>query len=180
MAKSKSSEKVLCSCGCKGHISQWTQTRHLQGNGPTLALAEMFETQNYFGATHSNPPRTVCLDEDVHPSKRRRIAVVDPMPSLTPPPPQPVPDLDPLLPPGTSAIDSDEILAGRWAGCGGVDADDDIEFEGDFIPQLMEVSDDEDEGSEVGSDDEWDNEIGEDLLEVLETNVELDNCGAGT
>ena len=56
------------------------------------------------------------------------------------------------------------------------DSDDGVEFEGHPIPQLVEVSDNQGEESE---DDQWDDGATEDLLDVLETNVELDASGAG-
>ena len=77
----------------------------------------------------------------------------------------------------TLIIEPDEVLANRWMGRdNGGDSDDDVEFEGHPIPQLVEVSDDQGEESE---DDQWDDEATEDLLDVLETNVELDASGAG-
>ena len=81
--------------------------------------------------------------------------------------------------PITSAISSNEILAGRWTGHEDVDELDNVDFEGHPIPQLMEISDDEDEESELSSDDRWDDGVAEDLLDILETNVELDACDAG-
>ena len=69
----------------------------------------------------------------------------------------------------------------RWTGCNDIsDSDDGIEFEGHPIPQLVEISDDQDEESEPDLEDQWADGAVEDLLEVLETSVELDNSGAGT
>jgi len=61
------------------------------------------------------------------------------------------------------------------------DSDEDMEFEGHCIPQHVEISDDEGEESEsdLDSEDQWDDEAVEDLLNVLETNVELDTSGVG-
>ena len=79
--------------------------------------------------------------------------------------------------PNTSAIDTDDILASRWMGHNDIgDPDNDVDFEGHPVPQLVEVSGDEDEDSEF---DLEDHEVAEDLLEVLETNVELDASEAG-
>lgn len=203
MPKSKSSEQVLCSCGCNTRVSRRTRTRHLQGNGPTLALAEMFETRNYFGTTHASN----FGDGHTRPSKRRRIMTMDPGPplmttdpgpplvttdpgpslvitdpglSLVHPAPQSTPSLDVPPPLDTPTINPDEILASRWMGRDDIgDLDDDIEFEGHSIPQLAEVSDDEDEDSELDSEDQWDDGVAEDLLEILQTNVELDASDAG-
>ena len=83
----------------------------------------------------------------------------------------------PLLLPETLAINPDEILAGRWVGQNGVEDPDDLDFEGHPIPQPVEISDDEE--SELSSDEWWSSGTAEDLLEVLETNVELDACRAG-
>ena len=78
------------------------------------------------------------------------------------------------------AIDLDEVLSTRWTGHDRIgDLDDNPDSEAHLIPPLIEVSDDEDGESELGSDDLWDDQDTEDLLDVLETNVELDACRSG-
>ena len=177
MATSRSSETVLCSCGCGEHVSRRTQTRHLQGKGPTLALAEMFERRSYFGTGHMDDSGIDGLGGDVRPPKRRRVATPDPRPPPIQSPTQPAPNLDAPSMPNASAIDTDDILASRWMGRNDIgDPDNDVDFEGHPVPQLVEVSGDEDEDSEF---DLEDHEVAEDLLEVLETNVELDASEAG-
>jgi hypothetical protein len=119
-----------------------------------LALAEMFETQNYFGMTHTNHSRVNDLDGDTRPSKWRRIATPDPGLSLVQPPPQTGPNFDDPLSSDTSAINTNEVLTNHWVGHdNGGDSDDDIDFEGHPIPQLVEVSDNEDEESELDLED---------------------------
>jgi hypothetical protein len=131
----------------------------------------MFETRSYFGTTHANRSGINDLDGDTRPSKRCRIATPDPGPPLIQPPPQTGPNFDGPSPSDTSAINPDEVLTGRWIGHdNGGGSDDDIDFEGHPIPQLIEVSENEDEDEELDL---------EDLLGVLETNVELDACDAG-
>ena len=173
MKKSKSSQKILCSCGCCAQVTRRTQTRHLQGNGPTLALAEMFETRNYFATEGTNNARVGRLGGDVHPPKRRRIAPPEPGPPLS--------DTSPQVMPDTPAVSPDEVLSNWWTGHDHIgNPDDDCDFVGHSIPQLMEISDDEDFESELESDDGlWDNQDTEELLEILETNVELDACHTG-
>ena len=79
--------------------------------------------------------------------------------------------------PNASAINTDDVLASRWMGRNDIgDPDNDVDFEGHPVPQLVEVSSDEDEDLEF---DLEDHEVAEDLLEVLETNVELDASEAG-
>jgi hypothetical protein len=135
--------------------------------------------RNYFGTTYTNGSGVSGSDRDTRPSKRRRITTPDPG-SLAQPPPQPTPDLDGPLPPSILSINPDEILTGRWKGHdNGGDSGDDIDFEGQPIPQLVEVSDDDDEGSEPDLENWWGEGVAEDLLEVLEMNVELDACDAG-
>ena len=180
MSKSKSSKQVLCSCGCTMYVSRRTQTRHLQGKGPTLALAGVFETRSYFGTTPTNGPGAGHLDGEARPSKRRRIATLDPGPPPSQPSPQPTPDPDGSLLLDVPPIIPDELLARRWTGHrDSGDSDDNISFEGHRIPELTEISGSEREGSDLDSEDQWDDEVSEDLLEVLETNIELDVCGAG-
>ena len=117
------------------------------------------------------------LGGDVRPPKWRRVATPDPRPPPIQSPTQPAPDLDAPSMPNTSAIDTDDILASRWMGRNDIgDPDNDVDFEGHPVPQLVEVSGDEDEDSEF---DLEDHEVAEDLLEVLETNVELDASEAG-
>lgn len=180
MAKSKYSRKVLCSCGCAAYVSRRTRTRHLQGNGPTLALAEMFETQDYFGTTNRNDTGVIGSGEDTRPLKRRRIITPDPESSLAHQPTPPTPDLNAHSPPVASIINLDEVLASRWIGHNDVNnLDDDFNPEGHHVSRPGEVSNDESEESEISSDGWWDEGIEEDLLEALETNVELDACSAG-
>ena len=138
----------------------------------------MFEARNYFGTVKVNGAGAAGSSGDTRPSKRRRIVTPDPGPPLTHPPPPLVSDPGVPPPPDTSAIDPDKVLAGRWTGCNSVtDLDEDFDFEGHPIPQPMEISDEEE--SEFDSDEWWDDGIAEDLLEVLETNIELDACRAG-
>lgn len=140
----------------------------------------MFETQNYFGTAPANRSGIDGSDEDTRPSKRRRITTPDPGPPPVHPSPHPTPDLEAPSLLGASTIDPDEVLASRWAGHNNVDdSEDDVDFDGHPIPQLMEISDDEDEESESDLEDWWDDAVAEDLLEVLETNIELDTCNAG-
>jgi len=145
-----------------------------------LALAEMFKTHDYFGSTSTNNSRASHSGGDTHPSKRRRLATPDPGPPLQDPPPQPTPDLNIGSPRESLIINPGEVLANRWTGHDNIsDSDDDVEFEGYTIPQLVGVSDDEGEESESDLEDQWDDGTFEDLLEVLETNVELDTSSAG-
>ena len=160
MATSRSSETVLCSCGCSKHVSQQTQTQHLQGKGPTLTLAEMFERRSYFGTGHMDDSGIDGLGGDVCPLKQCRIAMPDPRPPPIQSPTQPAPDLDAPSMLNTSAINMDDILASRWMGCNDIgDPDNDVDFEGHPVPQLVEVSGDEDEDSEF---DLEDHEVAED------------------
>ena len=77
-------------------------------------------------------------------------------------------------------VNPDQILSNWWTGCDRVgNVEDDCGFEGHSIPQLMEISNGEDCESELGSDDGWGNQDTQDLLEILETNVELDACHSG-
>jgi len=182
MPKSKSSEKVLCSCGCGTRVSRRTQTRHLQGNGPTLALAEVFETRDYFGTTYANSSGVGHSVGEVHPPKRCRIATPDPRSPLAQPSPRPTSNLNGPSRSDTPAINPDDVLAGRWTGhSDGDDSEDGIGFEGHPIPELVEVSGDEGaEESELDSEDQWDDGVvEEDPPGVLEMNVELDACDAG-
>ena len=145
-----------------------------------MALAEMFETQNYFGTVHTSGSGVGGSGGGTRPSKRRRIATPDPEPPLACPSPHPTPDPEVPSLPGASTINPDEALASHWTGYNNVgDSDDDLDFEGHPIPHLMEISDDEDEESEFDLEDWWDDRVAEDLLEVLEMNVELDACNAG-
>ena len=142
-----------------------------------MALAEMFERRSYFGTGHMDDSGIDGLGGDVRPPKRRRVATPDPRPPPIQSPTQPAPNLDAPSMPNTSAIDTDDILASRWMGRNDIgDPDNDVDFEGHPVPQLVEVSGDEDEDSEF---DLEDHEVAEDLLEVLETNVELDASEAG-
>ena len=169
MKKSKSSQKILCSCGCRTHVTRRTQTRHLQGNGPTLALAEMFETQNYFGTAGTSDTRAGHFSGDTRSSKRHRITSPESGPSLS--------HLSPPVVPEIPAVNPDEVLTNRWTGHDHIgDLCDDYSFEGHLIPPLMEISDNEDSESELGSDNLWNDQDTEDLLEIFETNVELDAC----
>ena len=134
----------------------------------------MFETQNYFGTVGISNTRARYLGGETRPSKRRRVA---------PTPPEPGPSLSDTSPPAmpeTPAVDPDEVLSNLWTGCDRIgNVENDCDFEGHSIPQLMEISDDEDCESELGSDDGWSDQDTEDLLEILETNVELDICCSG-
>jgi hypothetical protein len=140
----------------------------------------MFETWEYSGTAYTNDSGVNSLDGNTCQLKWCQIATPDPEPSLVYPPSQLTPDLDAPPPPDASTINPDEILASRWTGHDDVgDSDDDVDFEGHLIPQLMEVSDDEDGESELDLDSLWGDEVAEDLLGVLETNIELDACDAG-
>ena len=47
-AKSRSTDRVLCACGCRDVMTRRTQTRHLQGHGPLMAVADVLKTRAYF------------------------------------------------------------------------------------------------------------------------------------
>ena len=142
-----------------------------------MALAEMFERRSYFGTGHMDDSGIDGLGGDVRPPKRHRVATPDPRPPPIQSPTQPAPDLDAPSMPNASAINTDDVLASRWMGRNDIgDPDNDVDFEGHPVSQLVEVSGDEDEDSEF---DLEDHEVAEDLLEVLETNVELDASEAG-
>lgn len=185
MAKSKSSERILCFCGCKTYVSRRTQTRHLQGKGPTLALAEMFETQTYFGMHtkgHGIDDFNDPDEADARPPKRPQIEAKNHGPSLTHPPLHLDLNLHALPQLPNLAINPDDVLASRWAQGldSGYTGDSEDEITDDFDgPQLMEVSDDEEEGFESDLEDWWDDKNLDDVFQVLETDIELDACGAG-
>ena len=142
-----------------------------------MTLAEMFERRSYFGTGHMDDSGIDGLGGDVHPLKQCRVAMPDPRPPPIQSPTQPAPNLDAPSMLNASAIDTDDILASCWMGRNDIgDPDNDVDFEGHPVPQLVEVSGDEDEDLEF---DLEDHEVAEDLLEVLETNVELNASEAG-
>ena len=79
-AKTASTDRVLCACGCGKNLSRRQQTRHLQACGPVMAVAKIIETRAYF---HE---RDTESSESSRPRKFRRLRT----PMLT--------DDSPLLP----------------------------------------------------------------------------------
>jgi len=71
-AKTSSSDRVVCSCGCGEVLSRRTQTRHLQGCGPTTAVAGIIEARAYFRKRSIEDP------ESPRPRKRQRHQVSGP------------------------------------------------------------------------------------------------------
>ena len=139
----------------------------------------MFEIRNYFRTAGENGIGVASSSGDTRPSKRQRIteSTPDPGPPLAYPSPPLTSGPNVPLPLETLAIDPDEVLAGRWVGQNSVEDPDVLDFEGHPIPRPVEISDDDE--SEFSSDESWNDGTAEDLLEVLETNVELDACRAG-
>jgi len=86
-AKTSSTDKILCSCGCGDVVSRRTQTRHLQAHGPLMAVAGVVETRTYF---HK---RDADGSESPQPRKRQRVTslVMEPAFPVTPAQQEPSP-----------------------------------------------------------------------------------------
>ena len=122
----KSSDKVFCSCGCDSYVAEKTQQRHLQGKGPTMAVAAVIETRAYFGNK-----RSAETPEPSPPQKRQRVTVNTPEPHSLPqqweyhtpppgdilPPPSPVAAVTtPPSDPATSKVACTAALSAPWSG----------------------------------------------------------------
>ena len=72
-AKTTSSDKVRCICGCGEVLSRRQQTHHLQGNGLVTAVAGVLESRAYFRKESTE------RSESPPPQKRRRFQTPKPV-----------------------------------------------------------------------------------------------------
>ena len=180
-AKSHSTNKVLCACGCSDVVMRRTQTHHLQGHGPLMAVAGVLKTRAYF-QKHS-------LDDTESSQLRKRQKVAAPALEFWPPSQQDnKPPTSPPNPTPASATDptSDAAriaLSVPWTGPTDFRYDDDEAFEDlneaslDEIEIEPAVSTPEPEGSDAGSDEDSDasesdpSEAG--VSGMFDTNIDL-------
>ena len=73
--KTTSPNKVHCTCGCGRILSRRQQSRHLQGNGPVMAVAGVLESRAYFREESAE----CSSSESPPPQKRRRIQTPEPV-----------------------------------------------------------------------------------------------------
>lgn len=105
-AKTSSTDRVLCSCGCGDTVTRRTQTRHLQGHGPLMAVAGVLKTRAYFrkhGSDDSESPPFKKRQRVVAPTLEFQLPLTptqrEPSPPCqrysepTTPPPNPTPAL---------------------------------------------------------------------------------------
>lgn len=167
-AKTSSTDRVICSCGCGDTVTRRTQSRHLQGHGPLMAVAGVLKTRAYFhkrGSDNSESPR---------PRKRQR--VITPTSELWPPSAPTQQELSPLCqqdsepttpppnPTPASSIDPASNVAHialslPWMGPADFRYNDDEDFEGsnevnhDGTQLKSTDSTPEPEGPDMGSDE---------------------------
>ena len=197
-AKTSSSDKVVCACGCGKVLSRRTQTRHLQACGPVMAVAEVIETRAYFGKRGAEGP------ESPQPQKRQRLRnseldnrnlLPTPTPEAsgyTPPqavaPPNPLPSPTPApSPPSKNLVVSQaahEALSAPWTGPADFRYGDDKVFEdsndtnGETALPVLIAGPTESEGSDTDSEGD-DDGIGssrtnvEDIPDIFEADADL-------
>ena len=197
-AKTNSSDKVLCGCGCGNILSRRQQTRHLQARGPVMVVAEVIETRAYFHEQDTESP------EPPRPCKRQRLQTPIPEDNLPQPPAQQEQSYTPpdvaqqvlFLSPTTSPAPlprnlvvsraANEVLSAPWMGPGALRRDDDDIFEdsndiGDKVAQPLSIpSPMESESSDMDSDTDIDDDgIGSSrsdtggIPNIFETNADL-------
>lgn len=192
-AKTNSSDRVHCACGCGAVLSRRQQTRHLQARGPVMAVAGVIETRAYFHKQDMENP------DSVQPRKRRKLRIPTPegdppqQPTeratapvdITPQDPSPSPTTTPLTS-GDQNISraAHAALSAPWSGlantCGGdndiLEVSNDVDFR---VPQPAPVSDstelsssDTDLDSDVDCDGASGPDVGE-VPDIFETNADL-------
>ena len=190
-AKTNSSDRVVCSCGCNNTVSRRTQTRHLRGDGPVMAVAEILETRAYFHKPERESPGSP-------PPKRPRLQT--PVPEDTQPQGPLPPDIclpDPSPSPTPASSSKDPAISGAvrnalsapWTGPGDFRYNDEDSFDSsdidDELAQPVPIvgptePDSSDTDSEADLDADMDNDgFGsgrpdtEDSPDVFETDVNL-------
>lgn len=181
-AKTNSTDRVRCACGCGNVLSRRQQTRHLQARGPVMAVAGVIETRAYF---HKRDPESPEL---VQPRKRQKLqtptpegdSAQQPMEQVTPQ--DYSPSATPALPrnPDISRV-AYMALSTPWSGLADFRGGDDDIFEDsndiDYeAPQPTPVSDptelessDTDSDLDVGASESDRGEV----PDIFETNADL-------
>ena len=181
-AKTNSTDRVRCACGCGNVLSRRQQTRHLQARGPVMAVAGVIETRAYFLKQD-----TESL-ELVQPRKRQKLQTPTPEGDL---PQQPMeqaasqdsaPSTTPVLPRNLDISRAARMaLSTPWSGPvdfhGG--DDDTLEVSNDInyeAPQPTPISDptelessDTDSDLDVGASES----DGGEVPDIFETNADL-------
>ena len=190
-AKETPSSTVRCSCGCGDNVSKRTQTRHLQGRGPVMAVAGVIEAKAYFRKRGAEAP------ESLSPQKRQRVAISTPesclpqtlsqeqcLPDSAPPAPSPALPVDPV----TSKA-ARTALSTPWTGPAGFCYGDDEVFEGsnDIANDTVRLdpiiedtcaeseSSDTDSGTDIDDDESSGSDM-EGVPDIFETNADLNEA----
>ena len=197
----KSTDKVLCACGCGDTLTRRQQTRHLQAHGPLMAVAGVIRTRAYF--------RTQDVDGSESPQPRKRQRVTTPtlefLPPLTParergPTPlfENIPPTPSLVPapalPRDSAISEAACtgLSVPWAGTACFRYDDsevfedsnDVNYKGVQFEPISDTAESESSStdtdlssdSDLNNDSESDGSETGEVPDVFDTNADL-NAG---
>ena len=194
-AKTASTDRVLCACGCGKTLSRCQQTRHLQACGPVMAVAKVIETRAYFHeqcteSTESSQPhkfrrlQTPMLADDspLLPVQQAQgyTAPQDIMPQHHSPSPTPPPQSTVVLRAACKA------LSAPWTGPADFHYGDDDVFKNSNDagsettqhvpipnPAELESSDTDEDADEDASDIRLDRSSVE-IPDIFETNADLD------